>query len=143
VQQGLVVARDLVGRNHAALDAAWDTLGFRFRNDLLLSLELQFLWGVFCELVRKGPSFPTNGYDRVVLHLIYYLQREHGFPFEYAKRMVLSVQGLYNSADEVFDAVAGRGRTAYRDGGDHHFADIVLAFHKHGAGPDAYDRPPP
>lgn len=38
--------------------------------DLMLSIELQFLWGFFHEFVHEYPNFPTSGYDRAKLHLI-------------------------------------------------------------------------
>jgi hypothetical protein len=140
VQRGLIVARDLVGRNRAAVDLAWDTLGFRFQEDMLLSLELQFLWGIFCELVSDGPSFPTNGYDRVLSLLMFYLHEERGFPLDYARVMALGTQKLFNSADELFDGIAKHGRAAYRNGGDQHFVNIVLALHQNGVRDDAYAR---
>lgn len=138
VQQGLVVAHDLVSRQRAALDDAWDTLSFRFTEAMIFSIELQFLWGVFHEVVANGPNFPTNGYDRILLHIISFLTRERRMTLEEARDHALGVQSLFNEADSLFDAVEQRGRLAYRHGGDRHFIDIVLALHQSGAKPNAY-----
>jgi hypothetical protein len=143
-ERGLVIARDLVTRQRMALNAAWDTLGFRFKEDMIFSIELQFLWGVFYEVVANGPTFPTNGYDRILLHIISYLTREHDKTLEQARDHALGVQALFNEADSLFDAIEQRGRLAYKNGGDRHFIDIVLALHQSGATKeDAYLRIPP
>ena len=141
-ERGLVIARDLVARQRASLDAAWETLGFRFNEPVIFSIELQFLWGVFHEAVASGPAFPTNGYDRILLHIISYLMRERAMTLEQARGHALGVKSLFNEADSLFDAIEQRGRLAYQNGGDRHFVDIVLALHRSGAKENAYARAP-
>ena len=74
IHQGLTVGRHLVAQQRAALDAARNTLGFAVEDVTISSIEVQFLWGVYYELVADGPEFPTNGYDRILLHIINYLR---------------------------------------------------------------------
>jgi hypothetical protein len=137
-ERAIVVARDLVHRQRAALEAASDDLGFRLNGEMLLSIELNFLWGVFSNLVADGPALPTNGFDRVVLHIAHYLVREHGVELGEAIANAKRVEGLYNEAELVFEAISSRGRDAYRDGTDHHFVQIALALHRSGLAPAAY-----
>ncbi|MDP3262451.1 MAG: hypothetical protein U1E06_07880 [Tabrizicola sp.] len=79
---------------------------------ILLSFELQFLWGVFHEFVQTKP-LPTNGYDRILLHTIDWLVNERGYGFEEARHRVLATQSLFNEADPLFDLIAQSGKAFY------------------------------
>jgi hypothetical protein len=141
--EALEVARKIVNQERASLGAAWDNLGFCFKEEVIFSLEIQFLWGVFYELVANGPSFPTNGYDRLLGHLIYFLVSERNKTFEEARDLALSIQSLYNEADPLFDAVQEMGRVAYSRatdgrGSDQYFIYIVSELHNSGFKPDGY-----
>lgn len=128
----IVSARDLLGRQRAALDGAWDTLGFRLTDEIMRWIKVQFLWGVFYEVVADGPDFPTNGYDRLLLHVIDFLMKERGLTLEDARDTALRLQRMFNEADCLFDAIEQRGRLAYRHGSDQHFIEIALALHETG-----------
>jgi hypothetical protein len=139
IRGGLVVAGDIAERQRIALERAWDTLGFRFTEEVVLSLEIQFLWGVFREVIRNAPALPTNGHERIRLHLMAFLMKARGKTMESAGLHARGAQALLDEADILFGAIEQKGRLAYRDGGDQHLVDIVLAVHKSGtAGPEAY-----
>lgn len=108
------LAQQIMERERAALDA--EGVGNLFDDEIMLDIELQFLWGVFRELVQEYPGLPTNGFDRVKLHLIMRLMDAHGYSFEAARDEAISVEGLYNKADELFDALAGLGQKTFHDG---------------------------
>lgn len=127
MQLGLVVSRDLVTRQRAAFDSARAELG-RLPRDVMESVESQFLFGVFTELVAEGPKLPTNGFARVVLHLAHYLTAERGLSLAEARDQALAVRDLYDHAEPLFEAIAERGRQAYRSGGDRHFVEIAKAL---------------
>ncbi|MGY4629111.1 hypothetical protein [Bradyrhizobium sp. USDA 4486] len=128
----LVTARDLVGRQRAALDGAWDAMGFRLDEEVVLSMELQFLWGVFHEVIANGPDLPTNGYDRILLCIMLFLHEERGMSLDRARLFAMSAQTMFNQEDEVFEAIAHRGRLAFRHGSDQHYVEIVMALRKTG-----------
>ena len=60
-------ARDLAQQIMERETAALDVEGIRsfVDNQAMLSIELQFLWGVFRELVQEYPDLPTNGFDPI------------------------------------------------------------------------------
>lgn len=78
----------------------------------LESVELQFLWGVHHEFVQTKP-LPTNGYDRILVHLIDWLVNGRGQTFENARQRALATQRLFNEADPVFDMIANSGKTYF------------------------------
>ncbi|MCC8951113.1 hypothetical protein H8A97_40195 [Bradyrhizobium sp. Arg62] len=128
----------MVARQYDALNSTWETLGFRFIDETLRWIELQFLWGIFHEAIANGPTFPTNGYDRIVLCLIDFLINERGLDMPDAKATALQINKMFNEADCLFDSIEARGRSAYRTGSHRHFVDIVLALHDSGASREAY-----
>ncbi|HEU0147963.1 MAG TPA: hypothetical protein VFR21_13955 [Bradyrhizobium sp.] len=135
VARGRTIGSEVVGRQRAALDAAWGAMGFRFNERMVYGIEVQFLWGLYSEMVADGPPLPTNGYDRVMLHMIGYLVAERRIPLSQARGEVSAVQDFYNEDNQLFGAIEKRGRQAYRDGSDQHFVDIVWALHKSGTKP--------
>ena len=130
LQHALAVGRGLVTKQRAALEAARDTLGLTVHDVPIVSIEVQFLWGVYYELVADGPTLPTNGYDRIVLHIISYLMDEKRASLEQAREIALGVQGLFNEEDRLFDIIQQGGRRAYREGDDQVFIDVVRALNR-------------
>lgn len=118
-----------------------DGLAHLFSEEMMRSIEFQFLWGVFHEFVQEYPDLPTNGFDRIKLHLISRLMDAHGQSFEAARHYANSVERLYNEADELFDAMADAGKNAYRDGRPGRLSAIVRALHETGMRAEAYRRP--
>ena len=80
--------------------------------NLLLSFEFQFLWGGLHEFVQTKP-LPTNGYDRILLHLVDWLVNERGYGFEEARQHALDTQALFNRADPLFDLIAESGKAFF------------------------------
>lgn len=115
------LAQEIMEREKALLDAE----GMDVNDKVMLSIELQFLWGVFRELVQEYPDLPTHGLDRVKLHLIMRLVDAHGYSFEAARNEAISVGNLYNEADTLFDALASLGQKAFHDGRPGHLLKVA------------------
>jgi hypothetical protein len=124
-------ARDLLARQEAGL-LAIDRGDSDAVRGLIKDIEPAFLWGVFSEIVATGPSFPTNGHDRVKLHLLHFLTSQRGLTRDQALERVEEVEHSYSQAEPIFDAIQTRGRLAVRNGGGSHFADVVTALRKAG-----------
>lgn len=84
-----------------------------FNDRTMLSIELQFLWGVFREVASKYPELPTDWYDRVKIHLIHYLVNSREFSFDDARDAANSIDHLWNEDDKLFAAIADLGKQAY------------------------------
>lgn len=142
--KALSLARNIVNQQRAALESVWDSLGYRFKEEMIFSLELQFLWGIFYKVVANGPAFPTNGFDRLVMHIIYFLVAERRKTFDEARDLALSIQDLYNADDPVFEAIQGMGQVAYERaidgrGGDQYYATIVRSTLESGVSASAFE----
>ena len=118
------LAQQIMEREKAVLYAE----GIGLNDKLMLSIELQFLWGVFRELVQEYPDLPTNGLDRVKLHLIMRLVDVHGYSFEAARDEAIGVGEQYNKADGIFDALASFGQKAFHDGHPGHLLKVAKVF---------------
>ena len=70
-------AQQIMERERAVFNA--EGLGELFDDTTMLSIELQFLWGAFHELVQEYPILTTNGFDRIKAHLILRLMNVHGY----------------------------------------------------------------
>lgn len=90
------------------------------RRKVFLSMEMQFLWGYFFMHVQEF-DLPTNGYDRIKLHLIDWLINERGYSFEGARDNANDIESLYNEADPVFESISALGKEAFAKHGDHYF----------------------
>lgn len=121
------LAQQIMERERAALDA--EGVGDLCDDKIMLSIELQFLWGVFRELVQEYPDLPTNGFDRVKLHLIMRLMDAHGYSFETARDEAISVEELYNEADELFDQLASLGQKTFHDSCPGRLLAVVKTLH--------------
>lgn len=133
-------ASDLAERIMADERAALDIEGLAdlFNDKMMLSIELQFLWGIFHEFVQEYRDLPTNGFDRIKLHLIQRLMDSHGYSFEAARDEAISVEDLYNKADEIFDAVSRCGKEAFHDARPGRLAVVVKALHETNLSVEAY-----
>jgi hypothetical protein len=94
------------------------------RRDLFMSMEMQFLWGYFFMHVQEF-KLPTNGFDRIKLHLIDWLIHGRGYSFESARDNVNDIDGLYNAADPLFESISTLGKEAFTQHGDHYFFMIL------------------
>lgn len=99
-----------VGSGDRRLSPAADDEAF---HKLVLSIELQVLWGLFSEH-EKGFDAPTNGYDRVMLSLIGWMCERYDYSWADALNEVKKAEYLYNNANPLFDVLAMEGRKAYR-----------------------------
>jgi hypothetical protein len=79
---------------------------------MLLSFELQFLWGFFHEYVQTT-NLPVNGYDRIKLHLVERLIDDHGYDIKRATAEANSVEDLFNSGEPLFTAIAELGQRSH------------------------------
>ena len=79
---------------------------------LLISFELQFLWGFFHEVVAEV-TLPTNGYDRIKLHLIDWLVSARGYEISAAVREANVIEGLFNEDEPIFGSISGLGRRSH------------------------------
>lgn len=82
--------------------------------EMLEWFELQFMWGFFHEYVQTQ-EFPTNGYDRIIWHLIYHLSKVRGRTLEQARDEATEMNAKFNADDGMFMAVADLGKQAYHD----------------------------
>lgn len=119
------LAEQIMARESAALYE--DGLGGLLDDRLMLSIEMQFLWGVFHELVQEYPHLPTNGFVRIKLHLIRYLMDARGYSFEHARDEANVIDGLYNEANEYFDTISSYGKDAFHNPAPGHLSAIVLS----------------
>ena len=71
----LTIAAAIVARQGFHLLLAWPRLGFRLTEKAVLSIEVQFLWGVFHEVVIDGPKLPTDAHDRIAQMICGYLSK--------------------------------------------------------------------
>jgi len=94
------------------------------RRKVFLSMEMQFLWGYFFMHVQEF-DLPTNGYDRIKLHLIDWLMNERGYSFEGARDNANEIEDLYNSADPLFESISALGKEAFTKHSDHYFFVIL------------------
>lgn len=133
-------AADLAERIMAGEMAALDTEGLAdlFNDKMMLSIELQFLWGIFHEFVQEYRNLPTNGFDRIKLHLIERLMDTHGYSFDAARDEANLLEDLYNKADEIFDAVSQCGKEAFHDARPGQLAVVVKTLHETNLSVEAY-----
>jgi len=109
-----------------------------FEDKTMLSIELQFLWGVFHELVQEYPSLPVDGFDRIKLHIIERLMNTYGYTFEAARDEAITLAGLYNKADELFDAISDLGKIKFHSPQSCYLPIVVKSLDEAGMGADAY-----
>ncbi|WP_095091007.1 hypothetical protein [Mesorhizobium sophorae] len=76
--------------------------------------ELQFLWGFFHEYVQTE-KFATNGFSRILVHIIHRLIHKHGLSLAHARDAALELEDLYNKADSNFEAISELGKKAFHD----------------------------
>ncbi|MBL8643488.1 MAG: hypothetical protein JNK21_06115 [Rhodospirillaceae bacterium] len=94
------------------------------RRHVFLSMEMQFLWGYFFMHVQEF-DLPTNGFNRIKLHLIDWLMNERGYSFESARDNANEIEDLYNAADPLFESISALGKEAFAKHGDHYFFVIL------------------
>lgn len=70
-------------------------------------------------------TLPTNGFDRIKLHLLHRLISVHGYDVADAASETNAVEDLYNSADPLFEAEAALGKESFTAPVD---AAMVIAF---------------
>ena len=75
----------------------------------MLSIEMQLLWGVFHEFVQEYPEMPTNGFERIQIHLMERLMRVHSYSLQDARDFVISVHNLYNENEGLFATTSELG----------------------------------
>lgn len=125
MRTGQELADQMVARQKRALSEA--NLGFAFSDELILSIELQFLWGFFHEHVIRF-DLPTNGFDRIKLHLLGYMIQTHQFSLARARNETNAIEQLFNADDVIFNAISKLGGKAYPDLGDMAFVAVVQAL---------------
>ncbi|CAN7702646.1 hypothetical protein [Mesorhizobium sp. LjNodule214] len=76
--------------------------------------ELQFLWGFFHEYVQTE-KFATNGFSRILVHIIHRLIHKHGLNLTQARDTALEIEDLYNKADGNFELISELGKKAFHD----------------------------
>ncbi|RWB69744.1 hypothetical protein [Mesorhizobium sp.] len=76
--------------------------------------ELQFLWGFFHEYVQTR-QFPTNGFSRILVHIIHRLIHKHGLNLTQARDAALQLEDLYNKADGNFELISELGKKSFHD----------------------------
>jgi len=130
--EALHVAADALAREMDGLEELWPQLGYRLNDQVLLQIELPFLWGIFHEAVANSPSLPTNGYDRVTILVIAYLMKHRGMSLDKARAQALEADTRYQQAEPLFEVLQERGRRVYRDRSVGHLADAVVALEKAG-----------
>ena len=113
IQRGAALGDYIMENERAALIA--EGLDGLFDATAMLGIELQFLWGVFHEFVQEYRQLPTNGFDRIKLHLIEHLIRVHGYTLEHARDEVKCLEGMYNEGDNLFEAISKLGIATYHD----------------------------
>lgn len=105
-----VAARIMSQERHVLRANKLDDL---FTDQTMLSIELQFLWGVFREVASKYPELPTDWYNRTKIHLIHYLVNSREFSFDDARDAANSIDPLWNEDDKLFAAISDLGKQAY------------------------------
>jgi len=98
---------------------------------LVLSFELQFLWGFFHEFVQTE-EFPTNGYDRIKLHLLHRLVRVHGYELKEATAEANAVEDLFNEDDPLFREISRLGMLSFHAPVDEAMVLILRAIDETG-----------
>ncbi|MDV2966016.1 hypothetical protein RZ532_08525 [Nitratireductor aquimarinus] len=127
------IADEIISESKAHLLAECyrDTELSKFISDkgelFILSIEIQFLWGLFHEYVASNPM-PLNGFDRITLHLTNWLIEKHGYSFPQARDEAVATQNLYNLDDGLFTSISDCGKQAFRDGTTDKLTLIVCAM---------------
>ena len=96
---------------------------------ILLSLELQYLFGYF-EEYSKGYKYPTTPEDRTLVHIIDWLMHYRKYDLDDARGEVFSLRELKNEGDTLFESIAKRGREAYIGIEHADFFNILKAFNE-------------
>jgi hypothetical protein len=123
---GVLLARGLIARQRAALDAAAPQP--TYSEKLLADIELQFAWGIFTEIVGRGRPGKATAHDSVVLHMMHFLVAEQGLTPVEAREKAMALERLYDEAEPLFQTIAARGRLAYLGDSRQHFIELVRAL---------------
>lgn len=121
-------ARAIAAGQRAALQCAAAAGAPQLPRDVLDDVESQFLWGVYSELLARGPATAIGGHDAVIAHLIHHFAADRGLDFETARATARGVEDLFNQAEPLFESIAERGRLAVSRGGSRHFLEICHAL---------------
>ena len=87
-------------------------LNLAVQERLLLSLEMQYLWGVFSQSASSA-SFDVPEDDLTMAHLIDWLVVHQGMNIEEAIGEASDIRGLLEENDPLFMAIAKRGSNAF------------------------------
>ena len=82
--------------------------------NLYIWFEMPFLWGYFHEYVQTQ-KFATNGFSRIMVHLMYWLTKRYGYSFEQARISALEMDDRYNRDEPTFMTLARYGMDAFHD----------------------------
>lgn len=132
VDRGKAMAREMMEREYTLLGVK-ELVGPE--EGALLTAEMWFLWGVFHEFVQEYPDLPTNGFDRIKLHLAAHLQDTRQIALEEAIDAANAVEATFNRANPLFDAVAAVGKEAFHDETPGYFAQAVVMMRDGGRPP--------
>src|SRR3546814_792885 len=128
-------AHRLIGQERTALEAR--CFDFALSDNTMLSLEAQYLFGVFLELAEDY-DLPAGLVDRAELHLTDHLVSTRDMDPEMARAYAHGIEDLYRDDDASCRALVEHGRNAYRSGEIGRLGEIVKALHDSGLDSAAY-----
>lgn len=83
-------------------------------DSIFIWFELQFLWGFFHEYVQTQ-DFPTNGYSRIMTHLMHRLMKKHGRTLQQAREEALEMDTAFSRDNGTFNRISSLGKQAFHD----------------------------
>lgn len=110
----------------SASDALAAYLNLAVQERLLLSLEMQYLWGAFAQSASSA-TFEVPEDDLTMAHLIDWLVVHQGMNIEDAFGEVGDIRGLLEQNDPLFMAIAKRGSNAFNGTNEPDFFKALYA----------------
>lgn len=136
--QELIEAERIELFRESIKDADFTRYVVKLGQDFVLQIELQFLWGFFHEYV-KTRRFPTNGFDRISLHLIHHLIHFQNLTLDDSRQRVSEIDRAYNSADRLFEAISELGKRRFH--GDESVSILMCVQALRKSGTDSKETP--
>ena len=138
VMKRIQATRDWMDEERELLEEAWPRLGFRYKEDLIASMEICMLWGLFDEANKLRPSMQMTSEEQTMLHLMFFLMlyRDHGHPR--AVKEAHSIKALLDQGEQLTTAMVNVGRRAASAHEAGQLLGAVIALHDAGVSPVAY-----
>lgn len=119
-QRALLLAAEVLGPVEDAMffeatrDAEFASFVADGGKNLILAIEMNFLWGLFGAHTATE-EFPTPWLDRTHVLLIEWLVEARGMSPDAARGEAAAVRSAFNSGNQIHDVISELGRRAYTE----------------------------